>query len=105
MKKIWYILIAIAVTAIIVIVTSCSKRKQVIPQPNYVKLERTIDSLNNEVNILKLQRDSITYSIKSSEVKIITNNHYYEKKLVDISNQPVASDVQFFTNYLSETSK
>ena len=73
--------------------------------PDYQSLVDKIDSLNIELDILKLQKDSLHAVIDSSKVKVKVIEHWYEKELTDITNQSIADDVVFFTEYLSETNK
>lgn len=75
------------------------------PIPNYEELVNHIDSLNGEISLLKLERDSLHNVIDSSKVKVDVIEHWYEKELTDITNQSIADDVVFFTEYLSEVGK
>lgn len=75
------------------------------PIPDYNELVNHIDSLNSEISLLKLQRDSLHNVIDSSKVKVDVIEHWYEKELTDITNQSIADDVVFFTEYLSEVGK
>lgn len=75
------------------------------PIPNYEELVNHIDSLNGEISLLKLERDSLRNVIDSSKVKVDVIEHWYEKELTDITNQSIADDVVFFTEYLSEVGK
>lgn len=72
---------------------------------DYQSLINGIDSLNIELDILKLQNDSLRSIIDSSKVKVKVIEHWYEKELSDITNQSIANDVVFFTEYLSEANK
>lgn len=73
--------------------------------PDYKELTNKIDSLNSELSLLKLERDSLLTVIDSSKVKVEVIEHWYEKELTDITNQSIASDVVFFTEYLSQADK
>lgn len=73
--------------------------------PNYEELVNHIDSLNSEISLLELKRDSLHNVIDSSKVKVDVIEHWYEKELTDITNQSIADDVVFFTEYLSEVGK
>lgn len=75
------------------------------PNSEYQNLTNKIDSLNVEIYLLKLQRDSLFNIIDSSKVKVEIITNWYEKELVDITNQSIASDVVFFSNYISEVNK
>lgn len=81
------------------------KHKEVDKSINYDSLIHYIDSLNGELDTLKGTRDSLISVIDTSKVKINNVKAWYEKKLIDVTNQPVADDVVFFTEYLSETGK
>lgn len=52
------------------------------PQPDYNELVNHIDSLNSEISLLKLQRDSLHNVIDSSKVKVDVIKHWYEKSLL-----------------------
>lgn len=107
MSKLWKIFIIIGITILfaIIFIVSCEKKSTPKTIDLYKQLEQRIDSLNDSIAILTLQKDSILNSIHKSETKVITINNWYEKKLIDIDSQSVASDVEFFTDYLSKTSK
>lgn len=75
------------------------------PQPNYKELVGRIDSLNNEISWLKSEKDSLRKVIDSSKVRVDVIEHWYEKEFTDITNQSIANDVVFFTEYLSEAGK
>lgn len=79
--------------------------KNTTPTSDYQNLTNKIDSLNNEIYLLKLERDSLFNIIDTSKVKVEIINNWYEKELVDITNQSIASDVMFFSNYISEADK
>lgn len=64
-----------------------------------------IDSLNNELEVIKQERDALYELVDSSQAKVEVIENWYEKELVNITNQPIASDVVFFTEYLSEAGK
>lgn len=74
-------------------------------QSNYEELNNYIDSLNNKINLLKLEKDSLSEIIDSSKVKVNIIEHWYEKELINITNQSIADDVVFFTEYLSKIGK
>lgn len=82
-----------------------SPRKGKIQQPSYKELIIHIDSLNNELEVIKQERDALYELIDSSQAKVEVIENWYEKELVNITNQPIASDVVFFTEYLSEAGK
>lgn len=89
----------------VLIWTWLAPTKEPQPIPDYNELVNHIDSLNSEISLLKLQRDSLHNVIDSSKVKVDVIEHWYEKELTDITNQSIADDVVFFTEYLSEVGK
>lgn len=83
----------------------------------YYNWERPVeDTYRNQIEQLKAQNDSLNFvssqlthkmdslrgEIKDVDSVIVEVNNWYEKELVDINDQPIASDVVFFTNYLSK---
>ena len=75
----------------VLIWTWLTPTKEPQPIPDYNELVNHIDSLNSEIS--------------SSKVKVDVIEHWYEKELTDITNQSIADDVVFFTEYLSEVGK
>ena len=97
--------IVVILLAIVLIGNFFFKDRNTSVNPDYQNLTNKIDSLNVELNLLKLQRDSLLNVIDSSKVKVEVIENWYEKELVDITNQPIAADVEFFSNYISEVNK
>lgn len=94
-----------ATIAIIIIVVGLLLKEDPVVMPDTDKYEMTIDSLNKEIRDLANTNDSLISVITNSKGKIDTINNWYEKELIDITNQPIANDVVFFTEYLSEVGK
>lgn len=91
---------------VIIIAAIFLKGKEEAPRyPSYQELINKVDSLNGELRELQLERDSLKGSIDSSKVRVEIIENWYEKELINITNQPIASDVKFFSEYLSENSK
>ena len=95
----------VPVGVILVVILWFSLRTTPTDIPDYKELTNKIDSLNSELSLLKLERDSLLTVIDSSKVKVEVIEHWYEKELTDITNQSIASDVVFFTEYLSQADK
>lgn len=81
----------------------CSTGK--IENDSYEDLIHKVDSLNIKIDSLKIQRDTLFSNIDSSKQHIGLIELQYEKDFNTIINQPVDSDIKFFTNYISETFK
>lgn len=62
------------------------------------------DSLNKETLELQNIIDSLKNKTNKVDSIIVEVEKKYEKDLVNITNQSCASDVEFFTKYLSENS-
>lgn len=97
--------IVVILLAIVLIGGFFFKDENTSVNPDYQNLTNKIDSLNVELNLLKLQRDSLLNVIDSSKAKVEVIENWYEKELVDITNQSIAADVEFFSNYISEVNK
>lgn len=95
----------VLVGVILVVILWFSLRTTPTDIPDYKELTNKINSLNSELSLLKLERDSLLTVIDSSKVKVEVIEHWYEKELTDITNQSIASDVVFFTEYLSQADK
>lgn len=94
-----------ATIAIIIVVVGLLLKEDPVVMPDTNKYEMTIDSLNKEVRKLEITNDSLISVITNSKGKIDTINNWYEKEFINITNQPIANDVVFFTEYLSEVGK
>ena len=73
--------------------------------PDNTKYEQAIDSLNKEVRKLEITNDSLISVITNSKGKIDTINNWYEKELIDITNQSIAADASFFAEYVSQAGR
>ena len=82
----------------------CKDRNTVVI-PNNSKYEQAIDSLNKEVRKLEVTNDSLICAITNSKNKVDTINNWYEKELIDITNQSIAADASFFAEYVSQANK
>lgn len=102
-KVLWTLIVLLIVG--LIVYNWFSPRKEVKPIPNYQELVNDIDSLNKELSLLQLERDSLHNMVDSSKAKVEVIERWYEKDLIDITNQSIADDVVFFTEYLSEVGK
>ena len=81
---------------------ACKDRNTVVINTKY---EQAIDSLNKEVRKLEITNDSLISVITNSKGKIDTINNWYEKELIDITNQSIAADASFFAEYVSQAGR
>lgn len=84
------------------VICSVTKKPTTLPDTRYEQLLRTIDSLNIKLDSLSLEKDSLVQVIDSSKANVQYLDKWYEKELINITNQSIASDVVFFTEYLSK---
>lgn len=75
------------------------------PSNNYQELIHDLDSLSSKLDSVLLERDSLVQVIDSSKANVEYINKWYEKTLIDVTNQSIASDVLFFTEYISKADK
>ena len=94
----------IAAAICLVIAWACMDRNTVVI-PDNTKYEQAIDSLNKEVRKLEITNDSLISVITNSKGKIDTINNWYEKELIDITNQSIAADASFFAEYVSQAGR
>lgn len=66
-------------------------------------LEIINDSISYYNSLLLLKIDSLENLSSKVDSVIVEIEHWYEKELIDITNQPISSDIHFFTEYLSKT--
>ena len=79
--------------------------KGVQPNKDYEELIQNIDSLSSCIETINKEKDSLRMVIDTTKSKIDTINYWYEKELINITNQPIRDDVKFFSEYLSKTHK
>lgn len=94
---------AIAAVICLAVAWACQDKRPVVP--NTTEYEQAIDLLNKEVGKLVIINDSLVTVIDTAKAKVKVIDHWYEKNLIDITNQSVADDVRFFTDYVSEIGK
>lgn len=83
---------------------ACKDRNAIVI-PDNSKYEQAIDLLNKEVRKLEVTNDSLMCVITNSKNKVDTINNWYEKELIDITNQSIAADASFFAEYVSQANK
>lgn len=106
LKKYWTLFLLVGLVCIVTTMVLMDKfyvPKGVHPNNDYKELVESIDSLSSQISILNKEKDSLRMIVNTDKSKIDTINYWYEKKLIDIVNQPIRDDVKFFTEYLSET--
>lgn len=107
----WKHLISLGVGILLGIFTTllCNKPPkqeiQYITTSNSDSVLKIVDSLNVELDYLRMEKAELLEKIDTSKVKIKVIEKWYEKKRDIILTQPTDSDCMFFSNYLSEKFK
>lgn len=109
MSKINKIAISIAILLAItnVVVLYCyynwGRVENAIPYENKIDSLKLVNDSLSTINIdLTSKIDSLKGEVGVSDSIIIEIDHWYEKGLDSITNQSIADDAQFFSNYLSK---
>lgn len=79
------------------------RKNEELPNDDYKELVHGIDSLTNHISLISKVNDSLKSVIDTTKFEIIINQENYEKDFIDITNQPIGDDVEFFSRYLSES--
>lgn len=108
MSKINKIAISIAILlAILIAILYCyynwGRIENTIPYENKIDSLKLVNDSLSTINIdLTSKIDSLKGEVGVSDSIIIEIDHWYEKGLDSITNQSIADDAQFFSNYLSK---
>lgn len=108
MSKINKIAISIAILlAILIAILYCyynwGRVENTIPYENKIDSLKLVNDSLSTINIdLTSKIDSLKGEVGVSDSIIIEIDHWYEKGLDSITNQSIADDAQFFSNYLSK---
>lgn len=79
------------------------RKNQELPNNDYKELVHSIDSLTNRISLISKTNDSLKSVIDTTKFEIIINQEKYEEDFINITNQPIGDDIEFFTKYLSES--
>lgn len=107
MNKYWvsYLLVAlICIVATMVLMDKfyVPKDKEPRTEEEYKELVQDIDSLSSQINNIIKERDSLSLVIDTAKAKVVIIEKKYEKDYIDITNQSIRDDIEFFSNYLSQ---
>ena len=107
MSKYWvsYLLVAlICIVATIVLMDYfyVPKDKGLRTEEEYRELVLDIDSLSSHIDNITKERDSLSLVIDTAKSKVVIIEKKYEKDYIDIINQSIRDDIEFFSNYLSQ---
>lgn len=107
MKQYWAMFLLIALICIVSTMTVMdkfySKPCPELPNDDYKELVHSIDSLNNHISLIIKTNDSLKVVIDTTKSKIVIIQKEYEEDFIDITNQSIGDDIEFFSNYLSES--
>lgn len=92
------------ITIVLFIVFWCMKSSPITTDNTQQLLER-IDSLNLEVEKLRIENTRLVSEIDSSEQKVQVIEKWYEKESGIILGQSTDSDIVFFRDYLSSVTE
>lgn len=107
MSKYWvsYLLVAlICIVATMVLMDKfyVPKDKGLRTEEEYRELVLNIDSLSSHIDNITKERDSLSLVIDTAKSKVVIIEKKYEKDYIDITNQSIRDDIEFFSNYLSQ---
>lgn len=107
MSKKWvsYLLVAlVCIVATIVLMDYfyVPKDKGLRTEEEYRELVLDIDSLSSHIDNITKERDSLSLVIDTAKSKVVIIEEKYEKDYIDITNQSIRDDIEFFSNYLSQ---
>lgn len=107
MSKYWvsYLLVAlICIVATMVLMDKfyVPKDRGLRTEEEYRELVLDIDSLSSHIDNITKERDSLSLVIDTAKSKVVIIEKKYEKDYIDITNQSIRDDIEFFSNYLSQ---
>ena len=94
----------LCVTGTMFLMDKFYRKNEELPNDDYKELVRSIDSLTNHISLISKANDSLKSVIDTTKFEIIINQENYEKDFIDITNQSIAADARFFSEYLSKDS-
>lgn len=71
-------------------------------EEEYKELVQDIDSLSSHIYNITKERDSLSTVIDTAKAKVVIIEKKYEKDYIDITNQSIRDDIEFFSNYISQ---
>ncbi len=105
MKQYWAVfllVILISIVGTIIFMEKYHSPKEVYTGEEYRELIHDIDSLSFHINTINKERDSLRSILDTTKSKVIIIEKEYEKDYIDITNQSISDDVEFFINYLEQ---
>lgn len=107
MSKYWVFcslvaLVCIVVTIVLMNEICVPKDKGLRTEEEYKELVQDIDSLSSHINNITKERDSLSAVINTAKAKVVIIEKKYEKDYIDITNQSIRDDIEFFSNYISQ---
>ena len=107
MSKYWVFCSLVALVCIVVTIVLMNefyvpKDKGLRTEEEYKELVQDIDSLSSHINNITKERDSLFTVIDTAKAKVVIIEKKYEKDYIDITNQSIRDDIEFFSNYISQ---
>lgn len=107
MSKYWVSCLLVALVCIVATIVLMDyfyvpKDKGLRTEEEYRELVLDIDSLSSHIDNITKERDSLSLVIDTAKSKVVIIEKKYEKDYIDITNQSIRDDIEFFSNYLSQ---
>lgn len=107
MSKNWVSCLLVALVCIVATIVLMDKfyvpkDKGLRTEEEYRELVLDIDSLSSHIDNITKERDSLSLVIDTAKSKVVIIEKKYEKDYIDITNQSIRDDIEFFSNYLSQ---
>lgn len=107
MSKCWVSCLLVALVCIVATIVLMDKfyvpkDKGLRTEEEYRELMLDIDSLSSHIDNITKERDSLSLVIDTAKSKVVIIEKKYEKDYIDITNQSIRDDIEFFSNYLSQ---
>lgn len=107
MSKYWvsYLLVAlVCIVATMVLMDKfyVPKDRGLRTEEEYKELVQDIDSLSSYIDNITKERDSLSLMIDTAKAKVVIIKKKYEKDYINIANQSIRDDIEFFSDYLSQ---
>lgn len=109
MNKYWVFCSVVALVCIVATIAIAVMSEFYVPkdkglktEEEYKELVQDIDSLSSHIDTITKERDSLSTVIDTAKAKVVIIEKKYEKDYIDITNQSIRDDIEFFSDYISQ---